>query len=166
MAGGIRQAVGKKCPSRTDLARVGGDVPLAGGSVADGRRQAGSGRARSRARALLNWASQGQRWGRCRVATGRAGEASGEGEEPSSEGLGGHHRLTQTEPRRPASQVMCHHLYGQPDAVGGEVARGVGVCAGAPQYLGQELLDAPVAWVVEERAGRLVLDDLACKRRR
>ena len=35
---------------------------------------------------------------------------------------------------------MCHHLYGQPDAVGGEVARGVGVCAGAPQYLGQERL--------------------------
>ena len=41
----------------------GGDV----GSVADGRRQAGSGIARSRARARLNWASQGQRWGRCRV---------------------------------------------------------------------------------------------------
>ena len=38
-----------------------------GGSVADGRRQAGSGRARSRARAPLNWVSQGQRWGRCRV---------------------------------------------------------------------------------------------------
>ena len=27
----------------------------------------GSSRVRSRARALLNWASQGQRWGRCRV---------------------------------------------------------------------------------------------------
>ena len=39
--------------------------------------------------------------------------------------------------------------------------RGVGVCAGALEYLGQELLDAPVAWVVEERAGRLILDDLA-----
>ena len=32
-----------------------------------GRRQAGSGIARSRARALLNWVSQGQRWGRCKV---------------------------------------------------------------------------------------------------
>ena len=32
-----------------------------------GRRQEGSGRARSRARALLNWFSQGQLWGRCRV---------------------------------------------------------------------------------------------------
>ena len=38
-----------------------------GGSVADGRRQAGSGRARNRARARLNWFSQGQRWGRCKV---------------------------------------------------------------------------------------------------
>ena len=33
----------------------------------DGRRQAGSGRARNRARARLNWFSQGQRWGRCKV---------------------------------------------------------------------------------------------------
>ena len=36
-------------------------------AVADGRRQAGSGIARSRARARLNWVSQGQRCGRCRV---------------------------------------------------------------------------------------------------
>ena len=53
--------------SRTGLARVCGDVGLAGGSVADGRRQAGSGMARSRARARLNCSSQGQRLGRCRV---------------------------------------------------------------------------------------------------
>ena len=52
---------------RTGLARVCGDVGLAGGSVADGRRQAGSGMARSRARARLNCSSQGQRRGRCRV---------------------------------------------------------------------------------------------------
>ena len=38
-----------------------------GGSVADGLRQAGNGMARSRARARLNWVSQGQRCGRCRV---------------------------------------------------------------------------------------------------
>ena len=53
--------------SRTGLARVCGDVGLAGGSVADGRRQAGSGMARSRARARLNCSCQGQRRGRCRV---------------------------------------------------------------------------------------------------
>ena len=52
-----------KTRSRTGLVRVGGDV----GSVADVRRQAGSGRARNRARARLNWVSQGQRWGRCSV---------------------------------------------------------------------------------------------------
>ena len=49
--------------SRTGMARVGGDVQ----SVADGRRQAGSGMARNRARARVNWVSQGQRCGRCRV---------------------------------------------------------------------------------------------------
>ena len=53
--------------SRTGLARVCGDVGLAGESVADGCRQAGSGRARNRARARSNWASQGQRCGRCSV---------------------------------------------------------------------------------------------------
>ena len=53
--------------SRTGLARVCGDVGLAGGSVADGLRQAGSGMARSRARARLNCSSQGQRRGSCRV---------------------------------------------------------------------------------------------------
>ena len=39
-----------------------------GGSVADGRRQVGNGRARNRARARLNWFSQGQRRGRCKVS--------------------------------------------------------------------------------------------------
>ena len=40
----------------------------------------------------------------------RAGEPSGEGEEASSEGLGGYDLLTQTDARRPASQVMRQHL--------------------------------------------------------
>ncbi len=53
--------------SRTGQARVCGDVGLAGGSVADGRRQAGNGMSRSWARARLNCSSQGQRRGRCRV---------------------------------------------------------------------------------------------------
>ena len=35
--------------------------------MADVRRQDGRGSARNRARARLNWASQGQRWGRCKV---------------------------------------------------------------------------------------------------
>ena len=37
------------------------------GQRAGRRRQAGDGKARNRARAPLNWASQGQRWGRCKV---------------------------------------------------------------------------------------------------
>ena len=40
---------------------------VSGGRAAAARRQAGSGIARSRARARVNWVSQGQRWGRCRV---------------------------------------------------------------------------------------------------
>ena len=42
------------------------------GSLVEGRRQrrrqAGNGRARNRARARLNWVSQGQRFGRCKVS--------------------------------------------------------------------------------------------------
>ena len=39
-----------------------------GGSVANGRRQVGSGMARNRARARLTFSCQGQRCGRCRVS--------------------------------------------------------------------------------------------------
>ena len=55
--------------SRTGMARVGEDVQLAGRRVSGGREPSGwqGGMARSRARARLNWASHGQRWGRCRV---------------------------------------------------------------------------------------------------
>ena len=55
-------------------------------------------------------------------AARRAGNPSGQGEEASSEGLGGHDLLTQADPRRPAGQVVGHHLYRQPSAVGGETA--------------------------------------------
>ena len=57
-------------------------------------------------------------------AARRAGEPSGEGEEASSQGLGGHHLLTQTDARCPASEVVGHHLDRQPGGVGGEAARG------------------------------------------
>ena len=105
--------------SRTGLARVGGDV----GALADGRRQAGSGMARSRARARLNFSSQGQSCGRCRVRR-RAERVRppGQGEDPSSEGLGGHDLFAQTDSRRPAGQVVGHRLYRQPGGVGGEAA--------------------------------------------
>ena len=54
----------------------------------------------------------------------RAGEASGEGEEASSQGFGGHHLLAQTDASCPACQVVGHHLNGQPGAVGGKASRG------------------------------------------
>ena len=54
--------------SRTGLARVCGDLRLSGGWVGRRRcRQAGSGMARSRAKARLNFSAQGQRSGRCRL---------------------------------------------------------------------------------------------------
>ena len=54
--------------SRTGLARVCGDLRLSGGWVGRRRcRQAGSGMARSRGKARLNFSAQGQRSGRCRV---------------------------------------------------------------------------------------------------
>ena len=73
------------------------------------RRQAGSGRARNRARARSNWASQGQRCGRCSVRR-RAERVirPASGEEPPPEGLGGHHLLAQTDARCPAGDVVGH----------------------------------------------------------
>ena len=89
--------------SRTVLARVCGDVGLAGGSVADGRRQAGSGMARSRARARLNCSSQGRRRGRCRV--NRRAERvirPAKAKTRRLRGLGGHGLLTQADAGCPA----------------------------------------------------------------
>ena len=53
-------------------------------------------------------------------AARRAGDPSGQGEEPPPEGLGGYHLLAQTDAGRPAGEVVGHHLYRQPSAVGGE----------------------------------------------
>ena len=44
-------------------------------------------------------------------AARRAGNPSRQTEEASSEGLGGYDLLTQADPRRPAGQVVGHHLY-------------------------------------------------------
>ena len=96
-----------------------------GGSVAVVRRQEGRGSARNLARAPLNWASQGQRWGRCKVRRARrAGEPSGHGKEAASQGLGGHDLLAQTDARGPAGPGVGDHLHRQPGAVGGETAEG------------------------------------------
>ena len=53
-----------------------------------------------------------------------AGEPSGQGEEASSQCLGGCHRLAQTEARGPACQVVSDDLYGQLGGVGGKRPEG------------------------------------------
>ena len=81
-------------------------------------------------------------------AARRAGEPSGDREEPPPEGLGGHHLLVQTDARRPESQVMCHHLDGQPGSVGGEAARGEMVETDAVLEVANGVLDLGVAAMV------------------
>ena len=137
--------------SRTGLARVCGDLRTisVGGSGRRRCRQAGSGMARSRAKAAAELLSprpairkmQGQ-------PACRAGEPSGQGEEPPPEGLGGGYPLSQTDPRRPAGQVVGHRLDGQPGAVGGEAARGEMVQPDAVLEVAYGILDLGVAATV------------------
>ena len=78
----------------------------------------------------------------------RAGEPSGQGEEPPPEGLGGGYPLSQTDPRRPAGQVVGHRLDGQSGAVGGEAARGEMVQPDAVLEVAYGILDLGVATMV------------------
>ena len=55
-------------------------------------------------------------------AAGLAGEASGQGEETSPEGLGGCHWFAQTDARGPTGEIVGQHLHGQPGGVGGEAS--------------------------------------------
>ena len=56
-------------------------------------------------------------------AARRAGDPSHQSEDPPPEGLGGYGPFAQTNPRRPAGEVMRHHLDRQPGAVGCETPR-------------------------------------------
>ena len=126
----------------------GRSVVRALGQLQSGR-QAGSGIARSRAKALLNWVSQGPApWQMQGQSACRAGESSGQGEDPSSERLGGHDLLTQADAGCPAGQVVRHHLYRQPGAVGGEAARGEMVEPDAVLEVAYRILDLGVAAMV------------------
>ena len=134
---------GERCP-RTGLARDCGDVGLGGWRVSCGRAPSGwewnrsqpcQGATELKASAV---ADQGE-------AACRAGEPSGQGEEPSPKGLGGRDLLAQTDPRRPAGQVVGHHLYRQPSAVAAK--RPDGMWFRPTPYL-RGVLDLGVAAVV------------------
>ena len=75
----------------------------------------------------------------------RSGKPSGQGEEASPQGLGGHHPLVQAAVRGPAGQVMSHDLYCQPGSVGGEALRGEMVESQAVLEVSDGILDLGVA---------------------
>ena len=110
--------------SRTGLARVcRGWVGwrVSGGRAPSGWEWNGSQSGQGAAELLLPGPAPGKMQGQSAC---RAGDPSGQGKDPSSEGLGGHDLLTQADAGCPAGQVVRHHLYRQPGAVGGEAARG------------------------------------------
>ena len=78
-------------------------------------------------------------------APGLAGEPSCQGEEAPPEGLGGCHRLSQSDACGPPAQVVGHHLDGQPGGVGGETPRGEMVQTGAVLKVPDGILDLGVA---------------------
>ena len=104
--GGLRHGERR---SRTGMARVGGEVQLAGGRVSG--RQAPSGRKWQGAQSsegATELGFPGPALGKMQSeAARRVGEPSGEGEEPPPEGLGGYDLLAQTDARRPAGQQLC-----------------------------------------------------------
>ena len=119
-------------------------------------RQAGNGMACSRAKARLNWVSQGQRRVEMQSeAARRAGDPSHQSEDPPPEGLGDHGPLAQTNPRRPAGQVMRHHLDRQPGAVGGEARRRHVVQPDAVLEVAYGVLDLGVAAMIGLQFQRL-----------
>ena len=111
MAGGIRDAVGKECPSRAGLARVGGNGQMAGWRVSGKRAPSGwEWKGSQSSQGATELVFPGPALGKMQSeAARRAGEPSGEGEEASSEGLGGYQLLTQTDARGPAGQVVGDH---------------------------------------------------------
>ena len=78
----------------------------------------------------------------------RAGEPVRPGRRTAAGGSCGGYPLSQTDPRRPAGQVVGHRLDGQPGAVGGEAARGEMVQPDAVLEVAYGILDLGVAAMV------------------
>ena len=136
--------------SRTGIARVGGDVQLAGWRVSGRRAPSGwewngSQSGQGASDLLLPRPALGKMQGQ--PACG-AGEPSDQGEDPPPEGLGGHDLLTQADAGRPAGQVVGHHLYRQPGAVGREAPRGHVVQPDAVLEVAYRILDLGVAAMI------------------
>ena len=81
-------------------------------------------------------------------AAGRAGDASGQGEEAPAEGLGSCCWFPQSDAGGPPGQVVGQHLYGQPSSVGSEAPRGEMVEAHTVLQVPDGVLDLGVAAVV------------------
>ena len=102
--------IGSRELPRAWLVRVGGDV----GSVAcwrSGWEWNGSQPGQGATELLLPGPAPGKMQGQSAC---RAGDPSGEREDPTAEGLGGHDPFTQADAGCPAGQVVRHHLYRQP----------------------------------------------------
>ena len=104
--GGIRHGERR---SRTGMARVGGEVQLAGGWVSG--RQAPSGwewNCSQSSQGATELVFPGPALGKMQSeAARRAGEPSGDREEASPQGLGGYQLLVQTDASCPAGQQLC-----------------------------------------------------------
>ena len=78
----------------------------------------------------------------------REGNPSGQGEDSSTERLGGRDPFTQSDAGCLAGQVVRHHLYRQPGAVGGEAPRGHVFQPDAVLEVSDGVLDLGVAAMV------------------
>ena len=81
-------------------------------------------------------------------AAGRACEPSGQGEEASSEGLGGGGSFFQTDARAPAGQVVSQYLHGHPGSVGCEATRRQMVQSHTVLQVADGVLDLGVSAVI------------------
>ena len=150
-AGGQEEDRGHgKRRSRTGVARVGGEVQLAGWRVSgkralSGSEWNGSQSGQGATDLLLPRPTPGKMQGQ---PARRAGEPSDQGEDPPPEGLGGHDLLTQADAGCPAGQVVRHHLHRQPGAVGGEAARGEMVQPDAVLEVAYRILDLGVTAMI------------------
>ena len=130
--------------SRTGVARVCGEVGSVAGWQSGGEwngSQSGHGASELGFPRPMPGKMQGK-------AARRAGDPSHQSEEPPPEGFGGRDPFTQADAGCPAGQVVRHHLYRQPGAVGGEAPRGHVVQPDAVLEVAYRILDLGVAAMI------------------